>query len=127
MKYARTICLIVLILIGALVSSAIAEEGPTVNYELTPEKLLAARILITSSAKFPDYPKYSVIAELNFEEMRVFRELTKENVGRRLEVSFQGRVLMGAIVKAEIESGTMNVLRTNDKEEALALVRELLP
>ncbi len=124
MKYARIIYLIALVITSVFLSHAFAAEDSVVRYELTPQKLMAARILVVSS---PDFPKYFVTAELNFEDLDVFRRLTKENIGKKHEVSFNGKVLMSAVIEAEIPNGTINVLRTNDKEEALKLVRELLP
>ncbi len=116
--------LTLLVMASLLTTASMAGEIVTVKYQLTPQKLMSTRILIETS---PNYPKYAVIAELNFEEMRVFRKLTKENIGKRLEVFFEGRVLMGAIVKGEIDNGKIGLFDTNDKEEALSLVRDLLP
>lgn len=102
-------------------TTSIAAEGRTVTYELSPDKII--RVMILNDR----VPKLDVVVILNFEASKAFAALTKENIGNKLEIIFRGKVMNKAVVRDEIERGSIGVLSTVDKEEAMSLVRELLP
>lgn len=104
-----------------LTTASFADESETVKYELSPGNIIRVMILNDSP------PKLDVVAILNFEESKAFAALTKKNIGNKLEILFKGRILTKAVVRDEIERGSIGVLCTSDKDEALSLVRELLP
>jgi preprotein translocase subunit SecD len=102
-------------------AASIASENMGVEYELSPRNIIRVMVLNDSP------PKLEVVVILNFEESKAFAALTKKNIGNKLEIVCNGRVLTKAMVRDEIERGAIGVLQTNDKEAALSLVRELLP
>ena len=87
------------------------------RYQLDPTKVVSTRL-----HKWKE--QISVSIHLDEAESASFAELTRGNVGNMLQVVLDGQVLIEAIVKAEIDGGSMNV-RVSDEAEAELIMEKL--
>ena len=90
------------------------------EYELKKDKIQMARVVDAP------YGKYAVGIELTTSERELFRQITAENVGNRLAITYRGKVLIKPIVREEITSGIIVVGDYETKEESEELVHTIL-
>ena len=113
-KLAKTMAIIAASIV-VLVFMASADE--VIQYPLDPAKVISARLL-----KLRD--ELSVQIRLDEVETARFAKLTKNNVGKMLQVVLDDQVLVEAVVRAEIDSGFIGV-RVSDEPEAKRIIQEL--
>ena len=108
------------IILGILfVNLVTAYAGETLQYELTHDKIMSARVSEIKNGL------YEVSVELNGPATKAFARLTGDNIGKRLEIIFAGRILTSAIVQDRIDSG-MIALGESKLEEAAKLIVEIM-
>ena len=110
--------LLVLIIISIQSLFAIAEEG--LRYEILKHNVSTAWLSDPCSGY------YKVIIELNEKAKTNFKIITEENIGKRLEIIFSGKILTQAVIKTEIDSGIIQVGKWEKKEDANKFIDALL-
>jgi preprotein translocase subunit SecD len=96
----------------------LAEES--LKYEISQQNVNAAW-LSDSCAEY-----YSVIIELNDKAKIDFHKLTQENIGKKLEISFSGKVITQAVIKTGIDTGVIQVGKWDHKKDAIKFIETLL-
>ena len=92
----------------------------TLKYELEPHMIGSAWIAASSK-------EYNVVLRLVDPFCSDFAKLTKENIGRRLAISYKERILVSTRVQAEILRGTISGGSYKTLQEAEDFIREVLP
>lgn len=92
----------------------------TLKYELHPHMIGSAWITISSK-------KCDVTLRLAEPYCSDFAKLTRQNIGRHLTISYNGRVLVGANIQDEILSGSIGGGSYKTIQEAKAFIREIIP
>ena len=88
------------------------------QYELSREKV--------EHVSFHDSSyEYYVIVKLTESSGQEFAQLTEENMGKRVEITYLGQVLYGATVRERVETGLMKLEHWSSKEEARRFVEAL--
>ena len=120
-KFAKTITIIVVsfFVAHANLSITMASADEIVQYHLDTAKVRDAWL-----HKWRD--ELSVQITLDEAETAKFAKLTKNNVGKLFQVVLDDQVLIEAVVRAEIDSGSMSA-RVSDEAEAELLIRRLVP
>lgn len=120
-KFTKTIAIIVVSIFVVFTNLAVtmASADEIVQYHLNPAKVTDARL-----HKWRN--ELSVQITLDEAETVRFAKVTKSNVGKRLQVLLDDKVLIEPVVRAEIDSGSMSV-RVSDEAEAEKLIQELKP
>ena len=115
-KMKRIYCLASLIL---LLLSGVSWGSETLKFELTPE-------MIEKSWKYESSEGWYVVSVLlNADSKERFLEITKANIGKRLEVHFNGRVVAAAVIKEGISSGVIRIGQDLSKIDASALLEAI--
>jgi len=85
-----------------------AAETETLRYALCKNDVAQARV-------FRHCDNYSVIINLSRSATKDFKTITANNVGRRLTILLNGTIVVtSAIIKAEIDSGTIQSSRMTE-------------
>jgi preprotein translocase subunit SecD len=109
---------LVLIIISIQSLFAIAEEG--LRYEILKHNVSTAWLSDPCSGY------YKVIIELNEKAKIDFEKLTKENIGKKLEIIYSGKIVTQAVIKTSIDSGIIQVGKWEHKEDANKFIDALL-
>lgn len=101
-----------------------AEE--TLQYVLTPDKVeMACVYQIRHGMK---KGLYEIGINLNEPNKKIFSQLTGDNIGKRLAIIFEGRILIKPItIRAKIDSGAMSGGEWNSEDDARKVVDILDP
>lgn len=99
-------------------SAAVAAGEEPLKYVLEPEHIECAVIRQQQN-------KYSVQIQLNKAETARFADLTQRHVGQSLQVVNADRILVQAIIRAEINSGSISISDWDDEESAPRFVQVL--
>lgn len=98
--------------------AAMAAGEEPLRYALEPEHIECAVIRQQQN-------KFSVQIQLNKAETARFAELTQRHVGQRLQVVNADWILVQAIIRAEINSGSVSISDWDDEESAHRFVQAL--
>lgn len=116
-KYVLINYVIFLLLILLGTSRHIIASG-IVKYSICKNNVADA--VVTSNDNY-----HAVNIQLTSDATEEFSELTGKNINQRLEILFKDKVVVVAIVKAKITSGSIQ-LQTKSKEEAETLAKDIL-
>jgi len=92
--------------LSGLLSIAAAETG-TLRYALCKNDVAQARVVCHDE-------NYSVIIQLSHTATKDFQAITAKNVGRRLIILLNDTLVTSAIIKGEIDSGTIQSSRMTE-------------
>lgn len=98
--------------------TACADE--MIQYELSQDKIESVWVSAIEGGIYKGL--YEVTVKLNEPNREVFSKLTGDNIGRKLEIVFQGHIFTSAVIKERIESGTMSLGKWNSEEEAKKII-----
>jgi preprotein translocase subunit SecD len=108
-----------LIAAGLFTGSDGAFANGSLQYEVTSEGVESASVHQDQDGSF------DVAIKLTDAETRRLSRLTKENVGRELEVVASGQVILRVVIRAEIDSGLINIGRWKTEAEAQRFAESL--
>lgn len=92
----------------------------TLQYSISKEKFEDAWVVDTKDGF------YSVVIKLKEPYKEEFAKLTAINIGKRLQILFEGQILVEAIIKDEIDSGIISDSGWKSEEDALKFIDTLL-
>lgn len=69
--------------------------------------------------------EWAVMLMLKKESAKKFAKVTRENVGKKLDIVWDGKVRSSPTIKGEIKSGAILLSDGFSKEEAVAVAREI--
>ena len=116
---AQSMCSILLIALAMLPASGFSQEKQ-LEYTVDSSMIEFAKIVRTPHG-------YASSFRLKEAYQGEFAKLTGENVGRELTVYSGGRVLVRSIIQGQINSGRFSAGPFPTREEAEALIREVMP
>ena len=90
----------------------------TLQYELISEKVEKASV-------FEIEGSYYIHVKLKEPYVKEFSELTGNNIGKRLEIIFSGRIFSAAVIRARIESGRIRSKKLSSEEDAKRIMKAL--
>jgi hypothetical protein len=123
MKIASTKLILIMSILIFYILTVYADE--IIQYELTQDKIEDVWVYEIEGGLYKGL--YEVVVELNEPNKEAFSRLTEDNIGKRLMITFAGRVLTSAIIKDKIDSGTILLGKWNSEKEARKFVETLKP
>lgn len=108
---------VLVLLFSSLVVAGCAVAAEPYQYVLNKEKVRCAKFL-------EGVDKTTVQFFLTDEETARFADLTERHIGQKLQVVYKDRVLVNAVVRGRIESGSISTTEL-EVEEGLTIIREL--
>ena len=106
------------ILLFLLYGSTLWANG-TLQYYITQEKVETAQVIDNKDGS------YSVDIELKESYKKEFAKLTSKNIGKKLQIIFQGQILTEARIQIKINSGIIQVGKWTSPEDALKFIDTL--
>jgi preprotein translocase subunit SecD len=116
----KIILKITVLLIILFLNFKIVYADETLQYVLTPDKVEMA--WVEDGVK----DLYQVIIHLNKPNRKNFSQLTGNNIGKRLAIIFEGRILIQPIIRGKIDSGSI-VVELQSEDDARQIVDILDP
>ena len=109
----------IIIILSCGVLSVWANEG--LRFELNHEKVKKAWICESPEGN------YVVSVQLNEPYREYFAQLTGNNIGKKLAITFSGQVLINPVIKDRIDSGIIQIGEWRSEEAAKKFEGSLLP
>ena len=108
------------LLIGILVCNIVtAYASGAMQYELTHEKIERAWVTEIREGL------YQVRIKLSDPHKETFSQLTENNIGKKLAITFSGDVLISPIIRGKIDSGIIVLGKWNLEADARKFVKTL--
>lgn len=102
-----------------LLHSHLLWANATLEYSISKEMIDSARTVANRNGQ------YSLTIRLKEPYKDEFARLTRQNIGKRLRITFKGKILTEAIIRDEIESGFLQVGEWPSAEEAMKFMDTL--